>query len=47
MIVPDAQQKEIMACSRYALIPLDALALDNQTIYFSYKTKSSHAIHHS
>jgi hypothetical protein len=47
MVAPDAQQRKIMACSRYALIPLNALALDDQTIYFPYETKSSHAIHHS
>ena len=47
MVVPDAQQKEITACSQYALIPFDALALDDQTIYFPDKPKSSHAIYHS
>jgi hypothetical protein len=47
MVAPDVQQKKIMACSRYTLILLDALALDDQTIYFPYKTKSSHATHHS
>jgi hypothetical protein len=47
MVVSDAQQREISACSRYALIPFDALALDDQTIYFPDKTKSSHAIYHS
>ena len=47
MVVPDAQQKEITACSRYALIPFDVLALDDQTIYFPDKPKSSQAIYHS
>jgi hypothetical protein len=47
MVVQDAQQKEITAYSRYALIPFDALALDDQTICFSDKTKSSHTIYHS
>jgi hypothetical protein len=47
MVVQDAQQKEITAYSRYALIPFDAPALDDQTICFSDKTKSSHIIYHS
>ena len=47
MVVPDAQQKEITASSRYALIPFDAMALDDQTISFPDKQKSSHAIYHS